>query len=65
MEKIQNQKPKLKLNKQVIAVLAQTDMMNIKGGRDGMNNRSWIGCTGRPTSIPDMSFICCGEQESN
>jgi hypothetical protein len=63
MEKNQNQKVALKLNKQVIAVLAQTDLMAIKGGHDGMNFKSLIGCTGRPTSIPDMSFICCEVEE--
>lgn len=69
MEKNQHPKLTLKLNKQVIAVLAQADLMAIKGGQNKINLFSVEAasdCTGRPTSfnLPG-SFICCEEQQSN
>jgi natural product precursor len=65
MEKSKNQKlnPKLKLNKQVVTVLAQTEMKNIRGGQQIKDVGSWAGCTGRPTSVIPGSFICCEGQE--
>jgi hypothetical protein len=55
MKQIQDPKPTLKLNKQVVAVLDQAELMAIKGGQLPMPVLSDV-CTGRTGTFIPLSY---------
>ena len=55
MKQIQDPKPTLKLNKQVVAVLDQAELMAIKGGQLQMPVLSDV-CTGRTGTLISLSY---------